>query len=234
MPFDATIAMPAARPFRSLDESVAQFADPLSLVPLVLGLGVALALAWLLARHPSRPTRRDPLGDANDRTVLVLLGLAGASAVVLIAWSPFVAAFLVAVALVVRPRGRLLHPSRAPLAFVVVVVGALAGLGHWAAALVVTVVVWCCLFWMHARVGWIVRLRVRGAVDLHQATTELRSALERKGCRVLDVRIDPLRRSSRVRVFAPSSAEGVQLARELRSLFPADADVDVALVAPRA
>ena len=69
---------PQGNSWMSIQRSLEQFAHPEFMLRLFLSLGLAVVCAWVVAWHPRRSGRMDPLTDLEERKTLILLGMVGA------------------------------------------------------------------------------------------------------------------------------------------------------------
>jgi len=223
---------PPAEGWFTLDRSIGQFSEPIRFVPVLLALLLAVACAWLIARHPSRPTRADVIRDSADRKVLLLLGIAGAMIALLVTIHPLLAFALIGAGLAMRLAGATIHPKLAVQAIIVVLIGICCGLGQWALALLFTLFVWFALFWLDAHSGCRIRIHLSGRADLRTSIAELRTHLVARQCRVTSIAFSELRRRVVIDAMVPSNIHLEALQAELHAKLPTDVSSDVS-VRPR-
>ncbi len=95
----------------SIQNSLQQFAHPQFVLRLFLSLSLAVGCAWVVAWHPRRATRIDPLSDFEERKALIILGVVGAIVAELSGTSPTLAFVIFGIGALLRFRTVLDNPK---------------------------------------------------------------------------------------------------------------------------
>jgi hypothetical protein len=136
---------------------------------LVIGLVLSVALSLVIAMHPRRSTRLDPLSDLEERKTLVLLGVVGAVVAELVSVDSTMALVVFGIGGLIRFRTVLRNPKVTGKAILVVLLGLACGLGQFATAIFVTAFAWGLIMWLESHLSAYVKVRVGDKIDLGEA-----------------------------------------------------------------
>ena len=218
-----------ASAWETITHSIEQFGHVNFLLKLVLGLGLAVLCALMIAWHPRRSTRVDPLSDLEERKALILLGLVGA-VIAELGVNQNLAFVIFGIGALIRFRTVLDNPKITGKAILVVVIGLACGMGQWAMAGFVTLASWGLIFWLDSHISARVRVKVSGKQDMKTVYGEVQDFLQRNHCRVKSAATYEDKRQMVFLVHIPSDLDPTDLESGLRTKLPKggeDSDVDV-------
>jgi transcription-repair coupling factor (superfamily II helicase) len=133
-------------------------------------------LASILAVHPRTTRRRDMLEASEERKTLVVLGMIGAVVASLVLIDQTMAFVIFGIGGLIRFRTVVGNSHMTGRAILVVVIGLACGLSQYATALVVAAAAWLIIWWLQARRGGEIKVRIPIGADRQKA--ELVASLE--------------------------------------------------------
>lgn len=217
------VAAPPTPVERTLvDRALAELASLDAWIGIALSIALAVVLGSLLALHPRRVARRDPLKSAEDRKSLVLLALVGAAAGAIVRVEPASALVIVGLAWFVRARVDAIAPSRAVHAVLAIVVGLACGLGQFLVAVVCAVASWIVIWWLESHRNGELRIRIAVGADRQKAELVAVHELRVLRCHVRSVRAGLSGRTLTVVASVPTSLEDDAICQRLRSRLETD------------
>jgi hypothetical protein len=131
-----------------------------------------VGLAALIAAHPRRSTRLDPLSDLEERKTLILMGLVGAVVAELVSVDSTMALVIFGIGGLIRFRTVLRNPKITGKAIMVVLIGLACGLGQFATAIFVTAFAWALIMWLESHLSARIKVRVHERVSLQALPRE--------------------------------------------------------------
>jgi hypothetical protein len=204
----------------SIQNSIQQFAHPEFVLRLFLSLSLAVGCAWVVAWHPRRATRIDPLSDFEERKALIILGVVGAIVAELSGTSPTLAFVIFGIGALLRFRTVLDNPKVTGKAILVVVIGLACGMGSWTMAVFVTAFSWGLIFWLDSRVSCRIRLRLEGAADANAVYSKVQPLLVAHGCRVQSFALSRGKKRMVFFVHMPAGLAIQELEADVKAKFP--------------
>lgn len=207
----------------AISRSAAQFTHFGFLVRLFIGLGLSVTCAWLIAWHPRRSTKVDPLSDLEERKALILLGLVGAVAAEL-GVNQNLAFVIFGIGALIRFRTVLDNPKVTGKAILVVVIGLACGMGHWAMAAFVTASAWCLIFWLDSHLSARIRIKLNPKLDMKHVYAEAQEFLHRNHCRIKSASLYEAKRQIVFLTHIPSDLDPVELEASLKAKLPKSAE----------
>ncbi|MBX3355527.1 MAG: hypothetical protein KF724_07500 [Phycisphaeraceae bacterium] len=220
----APAAASASGSWDAIARSASKFYHWGFLTRLLLGLAIAVSCAWIIAWHPRRSTRVDPLSDLEERKTLILLGMVGAVASELLTVNPAVAFVIFGIGALIRFRTVLDNPKVTGKAILVVVVGLAAGLGEWAMAVFVTVAGWGLIFWLDSHLSARIRLKLNSKLDIRHIYADVQEFLHKNHCRIKGASVYEEKRQIVFLAHIPSDLDPVELETSLRAKLPRAAE----------
>lgn len=206
-----------------LDHAIFQFAEPAAWIELAIGIALAVLLSLAIAFHP-RGVRRirgvEPAAAIGRRRFLVFIGLIGAvlAALVLVDQAMvFVVLGVLLVGGLTGLRGVAANPHLVGRAVLVAAIGLACGLSQYLLAVVVTVAAWAVIWWMQARRGGEIKIRIPVGADLRRAELVATLELRMLGCRVRALRIGRSGRAFTMTLSMPSALDEAALCRALEA-----------------
>ncbi|MBM4111906.1 MAG: hypothetical protein FJ253_00795 [Phycisphaerae bacterium] len=190
---------------------------------LFIGLGLAVACSWLIAWHPRRSTKVDPLSDLEERKALILLGLVGAVAAE-IGIDQNMAFVIFGIGALVRFRTVLQNPKVTGKAILVVIIGLACGAGQWAMATFVTAAAWGLIFWLDSHISARIRLRLSPKLDIKHVYGDVQEFLQRNHCRIKSTALYEAKRQITILAHIPADLDPVELEASLKAKLPKAAD----------
>ena len=185
----------------------------------------------IIAWHPRRSTKVDPLSDLEERKAFVLLGLVGA-VVAELGINQNLAFVIFGIGALVRFRTVLDNPKATGKALLVVVIGLACGMGQWAMAVFVTAATWGLVYWLDSRISCRIRLRLGHKQDLKTVYDDMMSYLRNNNCHVKASSIYESKYQLVFLAHVPSYLDPLGLETSLRALLAksaSDAQIDVRL-----
>ena len=161
-----------------------QFTHPWFILRLVLGMILSVGLSALIATHPRRSTRIDPLSDLEERKTLILLGMVGAVVAELVSVDSTMALVIFGIGGLIRFRTVLRNPKITGKAILVVLIGLACGLGQFATAIFVTAFAWSLVMWLESHMSARLKVRVHDKTNLRDAYAAVLEFLHARRCRV--------------------------------------------------
>ncbi len=216
----------ADRPTQTGDQffhSFLEFTHGWFVLSLLCGLSLAVGCSWLLAMHPLRGSRSDPVGDLLDRRTLMLVGLIGAVATELVRVEPVMAFVMFGIGGLIRFRTVMQSPGITAKAIICVAIGLASGLGQYATAVFVTAFTWGLLYLMGMRVGVRFRVRVAAESALNEAVAIAAEVLRQHRCRIIRTEVDSAKRRVDFHTLIPQHDRPADVARVVRSRMPRSA-----------
>ncbi len=190
---------------------------------LLLGLSLSVLCAWVIAWHPRRSTKVDPLSDLEERKALVLLGMVGAVAAEL-GIDQNMAFVIFGIGALVRFRTVLENPKVTGKAILVVIIGLACGAGEWAMATFVTAASWGLIYWLDSHISARIRLRLSPKLDLKHVYGDVQEYLQRNHCRVKSASVYEQKRQITILAHIPADLDPVELETGLKAKLPKAAD----------
>jgi hypothetical protein len=208
----------------SIQNSLTQFAHPEFMLRLFLSLSLAVACAWLVAWHPRRTTRVDPLSDFEERKTLIILGVVGAVVAELSGTSPTLAFVIFGIGALMRFRTVLDNPKVTGKAILVVVIGLACGMGSWTMAVFVTAFSWVLIFWLDSRVTCEIRVRLDEGADPNPVYGKVQPVLVAHGCRIVSYALSRGKKRMVFFVHMPARVRLQELEADVKAKFPRNED----------
>jgi hypothetical protein len=206
-----------------LDHALDQFAQPAAWIELAIGIALAALLSLAIAFHPRGVRRRggvEPVAAIGGRRSLVSIGLTGAVLAALVLVDQAMV-FIVLGALFVGGllvfRSASANPHLVGRAVLVAAIGLACGLSQYLLAVVVTVAAWAAIWWMEARRGGEIKVRIPAGADLRRAELVATLELRMLGCRVRALRIGRSGRALTITFSMPSALDETALCRALEA-----------------
>lgn len=215
--------------WEAIAHSASQFHHWGFLFRLAIGLTLSVVCAWVIAWHPRRSTKVDPLSDLEERKALILLGMVGAVAAEL-GVNQNMAFVIFGIGALIRFRTVLDNPKVTGKAIMVVVIGLACGMGHWAMAAFVTAAAWGLIFWLDSHLSARIRIRVASKLDLRHIYAEAQEFLHRNHCRIKSASVYDQKRQIVFLTHIPSDLDPIELETSLKAKLPKAAegcDVDI-------
>ncbi len=166
-----------------IQQSLEQFLHPLFFIRLLLSLLLGVGCSWIVAWHPRRATRLDPLTDLEERKALILLGMVGTIIAELSGVNQTMAFVIFGIGALLRFRTVLDNPKLTGKAITVVIIGLACGLGQWALAAFVTGFSWVLIYWLDSHISCRVRIRLDKHADITRSFQEAKLVLASHRCR---------------------------------------------------
>lgn len=198
-------------------DSFSQFAHAGYLVRLLLSLSLAVACSWIVALHPRRATRLNPLGDLEERKALIVLGVVGAVIAELSGTSQTLAFVIFGIGALLRFRTVLDNPKITGKAIMVVVIGLACGMGQWAMAVFVTAFSWTLIYWLDSHMSCRIKIRVGGRTDVHAAYGQVQEVLTARRVRAQSSAVYESKRQMVFLTHMPSHLDPEDLEAEIRA-----------------
>jgi hypothetical protein len=200
-------------PLERLQHALHQFTMWANWAEMIAGVGLAVALASLLAYHPRSSRRRDLAEATEERKTLVILGVIGAVVSALVVIDQAMAFVIFGIGSLIRFRTVIGNPHMTGRAILVVVIGLACGLTQFMTAIIVAAAGWIVIWWLHARRAASIKVRVPAGADRAKAQLVVSEALRAMRCRVIGQRVGGSGRSFTVAANVPSTL-GDQLVLE--------------------
>ena len=191
---------------------------------LVIGLVLSVALSLVIAMHPRRSTRLDPLSDLEERKTLVLLGVVGAVVAELVSVDSTMALVVFGIGGLIRFRTVLRNPKVTGKAILVVLLGLACGLGQFATAIFVTAFAWGLIMWLESHLSAYVKVRVGDKIDLGEAYSAVLDYMHAKHCRVQSSMTVDAKHQIVAMIHFPSHIDPKAMAAELKATLPRAGD----------
>ena len=201
-------------------DSFDQFTHVWFIVRLLAGLVLSVGLAALIAAHPRRSTRLDPLSDLEERKTLILMGLVGAVVAELVSVDSTMALVIFGIGGLIRFRTVLRNPKITGKAIMVVLIGLACGLGQFATAIFVTAFAWALIMWLESHLSARIKVRVHERVSLHDAYVAVLEYLRGKHCRVKSSMMIEGKHHVVAMVHFPTGMDPKALEADLKSALP--------------
>lgn len=217
-------------PAERLQHALHQFTIWQNWVEMIVGVGLSVALASLLAYHPRAMKRRDLAEAHEERKTLVILGVIGAVVSALVLIDQAMAFVIFGIGSLIRFRTVIGNPHMTGRAILVVVIGLACGLTQYTTAIIVAGAGWIVIWWLQARRATEVKVRVPVGVDRTKAQMVAAEALRAMHCRVIGQRVSASGRSFTIAAQVPSGLGDELVSQSLAStLAPDFGRVDVEL-----
>lgn len=226
---------PSRQAFKDIANSFQEIFHLGVAIRLLLGMALAVGCAWLIARHPRRSTKVDPLNDLEETKTLLVLGLVGAVVAELVtvhtteagdSMAGYLAFVIFGIGALMRFRTALDNPKSTGKAILVVVIGIACGLNEWALALYVTAAAFGLIFWLDSYLACRVTVRLRAKQDLRTAYIAVQDVLQHKGCRVKSSSTYENRNRFVILAHMPVGIDPVALEGALQAALPLPSDGD--------
>ena len=211
----------------SVQHSLEQFGHPEFMLRLFLSLSLAVGCAWVVAWHPRRAGRIDPLTDLEERKTLIILGMVGAIIAELSGSSQTLAFVIFGIGALLRFRTLLDNPKLTGKAITVVVIGLACGMGSWAMAVFVTAFSWLLVFWLDSHVVCRIRIQFEKEVDPKPVYEMVQSSLVSRHCRLQKSALNKGKRRMEFFVLMPSGLDSKQLESDVRATLPAPDNFEI-------
>ena len=218
---------PQGNSWVSIQRSLEQFGHPEFMLRLFLSLGLAVVCAWVVAWHPRRAGRIDPLTDVEERKTLIILGMVGAIIAELSGSSQTLAFVIFGIGSLLRFRTLLDNPKLTGRAITVVVIGLACGMGSWAMAVFVTAFSWLLVFWLDSHVVCRIRILFEKDVDPKPVYETVQSSLVSQHCRLQKSALNKGKRRMEFFVLMPSGLDAKHLESAVRAALPAPDNFEI-------
>ncbi|MCE9618491.1 MAG: hypothetical protein K8R92_01110 [Planctomycetes bacterium] len=206
--------------FHDMTSSFERFFHTWFIVKLFASLLLSVLLAMLIAQHPRRSTRLNPLSDHEERKSLVVLAVVGAVVAELVQVNSAMALVIFGIGGLIRFRTVLDNPKITGKAILCVLLGLSCGLGQWATAVFVTVFAWLLILWLEMHLSARVKIRVGEKGNLQDTYKAAVDALKMMHCRVKSSSIMIEKRQVIALVFIPSGTDPKELETLLEAKLP--------------
>ena len=213
----------------SIQNSLTQFAHPEFVLRLFLSLSLAVGCAWVVAWHPRRSTRVDPLSDFEERKTLIILGVVGAVVAELSGTSPTLAFVIFGIGALMRFRTVLDNPKVTGKAILVVVIGLACGMGSWTMAVFVTAFSWVLIFWLDSRVTCEISVRLEGGADPNPVYGKVQPVLVAHGCKIVSYALSRGKKRMVFFVHMPAGLNLHELEADVKAKFPKTDDSRISI-----
>lgn len=200
-----------------LQHAIDQLWQPETWLEIVIGIVLAVTLASLLAFHPRSTRRRDMLEANEERKTLVVLGMIGAVVASLVLVDQTMAFVIFGIGGLIRFRTVIGNPHMTGRAILVVVIGLACGLSQYATALVVAAAAWLIIWWLQARRGGEIKVRIPVGADRQKAELVASLELRMLRCHVRSLRAGASGRSFTMALSIPSSLDDETLCRKIET-----------------
>jgi len=214
---------------KTLQGSIDHFTDPWYVVSLLLGLGVAAVCGLVIAWHPRRSGKGDPVEDLEQRNTLIVLAMVGAIVSELVRVEPTMALVVFGIGGLIRFRTVLDNPKVTGKAIMVVVIGLACGLGQLAMGVFFTVFAWLLIFWLDSNVGFRLRLKLTSRCDPKSALLTVLDLVRRSGGRVSSTQEYEHKRQVVVIGKIPSGVDPVRFKAALLQKIAQGDDIEIDL-----
>lgn len=209
-------------PQARLEHALQQFTIWQNWAEMMVAVGLAVALASLLAYHPRATRRRDIAEAAEERKTLVILGVIGAVVSALVLIDQAMAFVIFGIGSLIRFRTVIGNPHMTGRAILVVVIGLACGLTQYVTAIIVAGAGWLVIWWLLARRATEVKVRVPAGADRMKAQMVAAEALRAMHCRVLGQRVGASGRSFTIAAQVPSTLGDELLAQSVASTLTSE------------
>ncbi|MSR18610.1 MAG: hypothetical protein EXS00_05495 [Phycisphaerales bacterium] len=200
--------------------SFEQFNNQWFVFSLTLGLLLSVVCSFIMAMHPTRTGRIDPIGDIENRKTLVLLGMVGAVVAELVRVQPVLAFVVFGIGGLIRFRTVLSDPRLTAKAVFVVVVGLACGTQAYAMAVFVTIFGWMLCAWLGRRMGARFKLRVPSGIDPHDVMPAALEFLRRNHWRVASSSVVAEKRQILILAEISSNVDMSGVIRSMQACLP--------------
>jgi len=200
-----------------LQHAVAQLWMPETWIEIIVGIVLAVVLASLLAFHPRSTRRRDMLEASEERKTLVVLGMIGAVVASLVLIDQTMAFVIFGIGGLIRFRTVVGNSHMTGRAILVVVIGLACGLSQYATALVVAAAAWLIIWWLQARRGGEIKVRIPIGADRQKAELVASLELRMLRCHVRSLRAGASGRSFTMALSIPSALDDATLCRKIET-----------------
>ncbi|MBM4006995.1 MAG: hypothetical protein FJ292_05450 [Planctomycetes bacterium] len=197
-----------------------QFTHVWFITRLVVGLVLSVLLALLIAAHPRRSTRLDPLSDLEERKTLILMGMVGAVVAELVSVESTMALVIFGIGGLIRFRTILRNPKITGKAILVVLIGLACGLGQFATAIFVTAFAWALIMWLESHLSARIKVRVHERINLHDAYVAVLEYLRAKHCRVKSSMLVEGKHQVVAMIHYPSGRDPKAMETDLKAAMP--------------
>lgn len=209
--------------WQKISDNAAKFYHWGFITRLLLGLGLSVLCSWVIAWHPRRSTKVDPLSDLEERKALILLGMVGAVAAE-IGIDQNMAFVIFGIGALVRFRTVLENPKVTGKAILVVIIGLACGAGEWAMATFVTAAAWGLIFWLDSHISARIRIRLSPKLDIKHVYGDVQEFLQRNHCRIKSTSLYEQKRQITILAHIPADLDPVELESSLKAKLPKAAD----------
>jgi hypothetical protein len=197
-----------------------QFTHVWFITRLVVGLVLSVLLALLIAAHPRRSTRLDPLSDLEERKTLILMGMVGAVVAELVSVESTMALVIFGIGGLIRFRTVLRNPKITGKAILVVLIGLACGLGQFATAIFVTAFAWALIMWLESHLSARIKVRVHERINLHDAYVAVLEYLRANHCRVKSSMLVEGKHQVVAMIHFPSGRDPKAMETDLKAAMP--------------
>ncbi len=204
----------------SIQRSFQQFGHVIFMLRLFLELVLAVGCAWLIAWHPRRSSRADPLSDLEERKAFIILGLAGAVVAELTAISQTLAFVIFGIGALLRFRTVLDNPKSTGKAIMVVVIGLACGMGSWTMAVFVTAFTWVLLYVLDSHASCSIRVRLGGELDPKPVYETVQSVLLSHHCRIQSFTFSKGKKRLEFLLHMPTDLDPQKLEADVKAKLP--------------
>jgi hypothetical protein len=209
--------------WQSIRHSFQQFAHPEFMLRLFFNLALAVGCAWVIAWHPRRSARVDPLSDLEERKTFIILGVVGAIVAELSGTNPTLAFVIFGIGALLRFRTVLDNPKATGKAILVVVIGLACGMGSWTMAVFVTAFSWGLLLWLDSHVACSLTIRL-GEGDVRPLQNIVQSLLLSHSCRLQSSTLSKGNKRLEFLFHMPAGLDQDKLEADVRAKLPKGGD----------
>jgi len=206
--------------FNRLGDSFSQFSHPWFILRLVIGLLLSVTMSLILAMHPRRSTRIDPLSDLEERKTLIMLGMVGAVVAELVSVDSTMALVIFGIGGLIRFRTVLRNPKITGKAILVVLIGLACGLGQFATAIFVTAFSWGLIMWLESHLSGRLKVRVGDKMNVRDIYTTVLDYLHTKHCRVKGSNVVESKNQISLLIYFPTEIDPKMMVTDLKAALP--------------
>ena len=215
---------PHGNSWLSIQHSLQQFAHVEFMLRLFFNLTLSVGCSWVIAWHPRRSRRADPLGDLEERKALIILGVVGAIVAELSGTNPTLAFVIFGIGALLRFRTVLDNPKATGKAILAVVIGLACGMGSWTMAVFVTAFSAALLYWLDSHLPCKMTIRLNGEADPKPLQATVQSLLVSHGCRLQDCTLSKGKKRMEFLLHMPAGLDPEQLEAEVKAKLPRTGD----------
>ena len=221
---DFGIEMPAAVHNKHGIEAVvdgwSNFADGWLLLEMVIVLLLALALAALIAYHPSTRRRLSTLEQFEQPKTLLLYSVVAAVVALIVQVQPAMAFVIFGIGGLLRFRTMLTDAKDTGRVILVTVVGLCCGLKIYIVAVPATLIGWLLIYLLEQQIAGIIRISGVSEQAMLESNRVHRQLIEQAGCKIIGEQTKFIKREIALVVQAPPTLDREGLQAKFDALPP--------------